>query len=125
MIELYAHFQILFDKPLFWLYLAAVVVDISTGNIKGWVNDDIDSSVGIKGSIRHLALMAFVIIFLPVLTAYLGDSVLTQSIMVYFTYQYIISIIENLAELGFPLPDEITKHFRRLKDDGDHRGSDT
>ena len=125
MIELYAHFQILFDKPLFWLYLAAVAVDISTGNIKAWINDDVDSSVGVKGSLKHLALMTFTFIFLPVLTVYLGDSVLSQGIMVYFTYQYIISIIENLSELGFPLPDDLTKHFRRLKDDGDHRGSDT
>lgn len=118
MSALFNHYHILMDKPLFWLYIGTVLVDLITGNIKAWTKNDIDSNVGVKGTIKHIALFAFIIIFLPTLSVYMGDTLVSQTLMGYFTYQYIISIIENLAELGFNLPDNITSHFRRLKDPG-------
>lgn len=125
MTTLLNHYHILVDKPLFWLYIVAVLVDIFTGNIKAWSLNDVDSNVGVRGTLKHMALFAFVIIFLPTLSVYMGDDTVSQTLMGYFTYQYIISIIENLGVLGFDFPEGVSKHFRRLKDDGDHRGSDS
>ena len=111
------HYQIVFDSPIFWLYVSCVIVDLVLGNIKAFKSNDIDSDVGIKGSLKHAGLAAFVILFLPTLSVYLGDGTVSDGIVVYFVYQYVISIIENLGAIGFPLPDSITEKFRRLGTD--------
>lgn len=112
--DIIKHYQIVFDSPIFWLYATAVIVDLILGNVKAFKNGDIDSNVGVRGSLKHAGLASFVILFLPTLSVYLGDSTVSNSIVVYFVYQYAISIIENLGAMGFPLPDSITEKFRRL-----------
>ena len=114
MIDIIEHYQIVFDSPIFWLYISCVIVDLVLGNIKAFRNNDIDSSVGLRGSLKHAGLAVFVVLFLPTLSAFVGDSTMSNGIVAYFVYQYIISIIENLGALGFPLPDSITEKFRRL-----------
>lgn len=117
MIDIIAHYQIVFDSPIFWLYVSCVIVDLVLGNIKAFRNNDIDSSVGLRGSLKHVGLGVFVVLFLPALSAFVGDSTMSNGIVAYFVYQYIISIIENLGALGFPLPDSITEKLRRLNMD--------
>ena len=125
MLEIINHYHVMLDSPLFWLYLASLIVDLVTGNIRAWVQGEVDSAVGVMGSLKHFGLFAFVIIFLPTLSIYIGDSTISQGLILYFIYQYIISIIENLGLLGFDVPDKLAQKFKRLKDDGDHRGSDS
>lgn len=115
--DIIKHYQIVFDSPIFWLYVSCVIVDLVLGNVKAFRNNDIDSDVGVRGSLKHVGLAAFVILFLPTLSVYLGDSTVSNGIVVYFVYQYTISIIENLGAMGFPLPDGITEKFRRLGTD--------
>lgn len=117
MIDILNRYHILFDNPLFWLYIGALLVDIISGNIKAWTNHTLDSSVGIKGTLKHFALLAFVMIFLPTLSVYMDDSTIAQGVMLYFVYQYVISIIENMNALGFTFPDTFKKHFVRIKND--------
>lgn len=120
--DIIKHYKIVFDSPIFWLYATAVIVDLILGNVKAFKNGDIDSNVGVRGSLKHAGLAAFVILFLPTLSVYLGDSTVSNGIVVYFVYQYVISIIENLGAMGFPLPDNITDKFRRLSDHENKEG---
>lgn len=76
-----------------------------------------DSSVGLKGTIKHLGMMTFVMMFLPALSIYMGTKSLKVAIITYIVYQYSISIMENLHLLGFDLPDWIVESLRRLHDD--------
>lgn len=103
-----------FSNPVFWLYCVALVTDLILGNIRAWVTNDVDSSVGIKGSLKHFGLFTFVSVFLPMFSSYMGNSSISVGVVTYFIYQYLISIIENLAALGFNMPDGLTKKFRRL-----------
>ena len=114
MLELITHYNVMLDSPLFWLYLASLLVDIITGNIRAWTTKDIDSSVGVMGSLKHFGLFSFVVLFLPTLSIYMGDNTIAQGLILYFIYQYIISIIENIGLLGFNIPDKLADRFRRL-----------
>ena len=98
------HFETAFQDPLFILYVAAVVVDVLLGNIKAWSNNDVNSNIGLRGSLKHVGGFTFVIVLLPPLSYYLNNSGVSIGILTYLVYQYIISIIENLAELGFDVP---------------------
>lgn len=114
--QLFANYQILFKTALFWVYMASLFSDLILGNIRAFVAKDIDSSVGVKGSLKHFGLFSFVVLFLPSLVLYTGDLLLAQMVLGYFIYQYIISIVENLAGLGFEVHPELAQYFRRLKE---------
>ena len=110
------------DSMAFWLYMALLLTDIVTGNIKAWVTSDVDSSVGVAGSLKHLALLGMAIILLPTLSAFMETNTLAVAILHYYSYQYTISIIENLGALGWGIPPQVAKRLRRLKevDKDDH-----
>ena len=111
------------DSLSFWLYMALLLTDIITGNIKAWVTEDVDSSVGVAGSLKHLALLGMAIILLPTLSAYMESNALSIVIVNYYSYQYTISIIENLGALGWGIPPQIANKMRRLKEvDKDEHG---
>ena len=111
-----ANYMILFKTPLFSLYVGALITDIFLGNVQAWVNKEVDSSVGVRGSLKHLGLFSFVTVFLPSLSVYTGDLLLSQGVLTYFIYQYVISIIENLGRLGFNLPDSFKQYFHQLQE---------
>lgn len=113
------------DNPIILLYLVSMIVDILLGNIVAWYTSDVDSSVGLRGTIKHLGLLAFIMLFLPVLSLYMGSNTLSISIVSYMVYQYAISIIENLAILGFEMPDWLKEKLRRLRETNEVDVSDS
>jgi len=117
--QLFSSYHILFQTSLFWLYIGCLLTDLISGNIRAWVTHDVDSSVGVRGTLKHLGLFSFVTIFLPSLVMYTGDMVIAQGVLLYFVYQYVISIIENLGLLGFSVPEGFADRFRRLGNDDD------
>ena len=117
-----AEYMYMIDSLSFWLYMALLITDIITGNIKAWVTADVDSSVGVAGSLKHLALLGMAVILLPTLSAYMETNALSIAIVNYYSYQYTISIVENLGALGWGIPPQVAKRLRRLKevDKDDH-----
>ena len=119
-----AEYMNMVDSLSFWLYMALLLTDIITGNIKAWVTEDVDSSVGVAGSLKHLALLGMAIILLPTLSAYMETNALSIVILNYYSYQYTISIVENLGALGWGIPPEVANKLRRLKEvDKDDNGN--
>ena len=113
-VELTRHFEMLFRDPLFILYGSSVFVDIVLGNVKAWSLNDVDSNVGVRGTLKHLGVFTFVVVLLPPLTYYLGNSAVGVGVLTYLVYQYLISIVENLGELGFNVPTIFKEKLRRL-----------
>lgn len=111
------HFETAFRDPLFILYVSGVLVDIVLGNIKAWTNGTVDSNVGVKGTLKHLGVFTFVIVLLPPLSYYLGNSGVSIGVLGYLVYQYIISIIENLGGLGYNVPSIFKDKLTQLGDD--------
>ena len=115
-----AEYMDMVDSLSFWLYMSLLLTDVVTGNIKAWVTGDVDSSVGVAGSLKHLALLGMAIILLPTLSAYMETNALAILIVNYYSYQYTISIVENLGALGWDIPPQIANKLRRLKEDDEN-----
>lgn len=111
--------QIVDRSPIILLYFAAMATDLILGNIRAWITNDVDSDVGTKGTLKHIGIASFVVLFLPILSIYLDTSFVSVSIVGYITYQYALSIIENLGMMGFKMPDIFEKSLRRLDYEGD------
>ena len=113
------HFESAFKDPLFILYAASVIVDIVLGNVKAWTTNDVASDVGVKGTLKHLGVFTFVILLLPPLTYYLGNNAVSLGVLSYLVYQYLISIVENLGQLGFDVPTVFKQKLRQLNDENE------
>ena len=112
------------EHPVILLYFASVITDIVLGNVRAWSTNTVDSDIATRGTIKHLGIMVFVVLFLPVLTIYLDTSFVSVTVVSYITYQYAISIVENLGMMGVKLPSQFEKSLERLDYKGDDKQDD-
>jgi toxin secretion/phage lysis holin len=94
-----------------------MVLDYMTGLLRAYVNKEVSSDVGLKGIARKA------VIFVVLIVAVMLDRLLNTSIWVFRTlicYFYIanegISLLENCAGLGLPIPEKIKDALVQLKD---------
>lgn len=118
------HFTSAFKQPLFLLYISAVIVDIVLGNVKAWKTENVQSDVGIKGTLKHFGVLTFAMLFLPSLSYYLHSNTVSLAILGYLVYQYTISIIENLGVMGYKMPAIFEKSLQQLNHDNEENKKD-
>ena len=76
-----------------------------------------NSSTGINGSLRHLALGSVMFILLPMITFTTNMSGIANGVLVYVIAQYTISVLENLSALGMDIAEPFAKYFEFLNPD--------
>ena len=96
--------------------ISFMILDYITGLIKGWNNKSLSSHIASKGIARKS------LIFIVLIVAVLLDRLLNTGTWVFRTlvcYFYIanegISLLENCAELGVPIPDKVKETLVQLK----------
>lgn len=102
--------------------ISFMVLDYITGVIKGWNNKSLSSHIASKGIARKS------LIFIVLIVAVLLDRLLNTGTWVFRTlvcYFYIanegISLLENCAELGVPIPDKIKETLVQLKSNEENK----
>ena len=102
---------------LFITLLIFVALDYLTGVIKGIYKKILNSKLGLKGILKKLGYIVIVVV--ATLFDYLiGDNTMAvRSLVIYFFISNeAISILENWAMMGLPLPNKIFQVFENLKD---------
>ena len=94
-----------------------MVLDYVTGLLRAYVNKEVSSDVGLKGIARKT------VIFIVLIVAVLLDRLLNTGNWVFRTlicYFYIanesISLLENCAGLGLPIPEKLKEALAQLKE---------
>lgn len=102
--------------------ISFMFLDYITGLIKGWNNKSLSSNIASKGIARKS------LIFIVLIVAVLLDRLLNTGTWVFRTlvcYFYIanegISLLENCAELGVPIPDKIKETLVQLKNNEENK----
>ena len=106
--------------------LAVIIADYVTGMVKAWYNAELCSRIGLKGIIKKVGYL--VIVGVGMVVDYLirealhsvGVSVTVEYtvaliVIVWFIINELISILENVAAIGAPVPEFILKLVKRLK----------
>lgn len=115
--ELYfEHFEKLIDNPVFFAFFLIVIIDILTGFLKSLVNKKTESGKGIGGLIKHSTLLLVVCMLYPFCDIY-GASGMADTLLVFYILFYAISIVENLGEMGIPVPTWLKKYIYKLSDE--------
>lgn len=94
-----------------------MTLDYCTGVIRAFINKEVSSDIGLKGIARKAVILIVLIV------AVLLDRLLNTGTWVFRTivcYFYIanegISLLENCAGLGLPVPESIQNALIQLKD---------
>lgn len=108
------YIETVFNDTVFILYIATLSVDIITGNFVALSQRKWNSSTGINGTLRHLALGSVMFILLPMITYTTNISGIANGVMLYVIAQYTISILENLSAMGMDIAEPFGKYFEFL-----------
>lgn len=110
---------------LFWALIAFMALDYITGVIIAIVNKRLSSEVGFKGLAKKFLILVFVAVG-HVLDAYvLGDmAVAMTAVMLFYIANEGVSLVENAALLGLPVPKKIKDILEQIKSKADKEEKD-
>lgn len=104
------------DMYLLYAVLIFMVIDIVTGWAKALKNGNLWSTKSVYGAGRKL-LALFVVILANIIDNVLNlNGALLIAIMLYYIATEGLSILENLAEMNVPFPEQIKDKLEVLKD---------
>ena len=106
---------------LFLALLAFMALDYITGIIIAVINRMLSSETGFKGLAKKLLILVFVALGHIIDTYILGGTPAAMSaVMLFYTANEGISIIENAAALGLPVPRKLREIMEQIKDKGEN-----
>ena len=95
--------------------LIAIVLDYVSGIIKAYETKELSSKIGARGIVKKVAIL--IVIMLAVLVdRTTGESGAIRTLVIYyFVANEGLSIIENLAKAGVPIPKNLRDALKTLK----------
>lgn len=106
------------DMYLLYAVLIFMAIDVITGWAKALKNGNLWSTKSVYGTGRKL-LALFVVIIANIIDNILGlNGIVIIAIMYYYIATEGLSILENLAEMNVPFPEQIKDKLEVLKDKG-------
>ena len=97
-----------------------MVIDYVSGMIAAGLEGEINSKVGLKGIFKKVAiLLAITAAALVDRLVIPGQDIARNAVCLFYIGNEGVSIIENIAKSGVPIPSFLTKTFERLKEKND------
>lgn len=99
--------------------LILIILDVFTGVIKAWKNNNFDSSKMRAGLSKKFGEIVYVLV--GILTKFaLGTNVITYFLVGYICIMEISSLLENCDELGVTIPEKLKEKLNNIdKKSGD------
>lgn len=113
--ELVNRYHELFNDAYIHIFAGVIVLDILTGIIKAWLNKNLNSTIGRRGLVEHLAVLVLGVTVYPYLI-FIGFEEVATAFIFFFIATYGLSLIENLSDIGVPFPKGIKKRLEKIKD---------
>lgn len=118
---IYLIFESTSRNDYIFFLLILILIDFITGNAKAWKWKVIDSSVGLKGVIKHSLTFLFYFLLLAFFK-YVQMEDIGMIFIYLILFNYVLSIMENLAVMGVYMPkflrakvlDEMKRYTRKL-----------
>lgn len=115
--------------------LVVMVLDYASGMADAWSKGDLSSKTGVLGIVKKLCYMIAVAVavvvdwVIQVAGAKAGVDIgnfyaFGLLVTIWFILNECISILENLSELGVPLPEFLVKVIEKLKKSTEDKGGD-
>lgn len=99
------------------ILLLFMVLDYVTGLLRGYVNKELSSDIGLKGIARKAVIFVVLIVAVSLdrLTN-IGTWIFRTLVCYFYIANEGISLLENCANLGLPIPEKIREALLQLKE---------
>ena len=95
--------------------LIAIVLDYISGIVKAYVTKKLSSQIGLKGIVKKVAVL-LIVMLATLIDRVTGESGAIRTLVIYyFVANEGLSILENLALAGVPIPSVIKNALKALK----------
>ncbi len=95
--------------------VAFIVIDYFTGILKAIFNRQLSSEIGINGIIKKVLILVTVGIAVLIETN-LGIPSVREIVMMFFICNEGISLLENIAQMGLPVPEKLKEVLLQLRE---------
>ena len=101
---------------LFWALIAFMALDYITGVVVAIIEKRLSSEVGFRGLAKKFLILVFLAVGHIADTYILGGTPAAMSaVMLFYIANEGISIIENAAALGLPVPKKLTSIMEQIR----------
>ena len=118
-----------YAKTIFWplvILITVMVIDYCSGVLAAWARDELDSRTGILGIVKKISYLALVVVgcVIDYMVSMLGTQLGGQEITIraiglvvicWLIINELISILENVARQGGPVPPFLRDLLSHLK----------
>lgn len=108
-----------FDLPL-QILCVAVVLDYFSGMLKAFYLGEVSSKVGYKGLVKKVGIF-FVVIVSQMADLLLGLVIFRSAICLFFSANEMISVLENVGNMGIPIPKFLKDRLAQVQSDNDQK----
>ncbi len=105
--------------------IICMVVDYVTGVANAIKEKRLSSQIGFVGILRKLTIFGVVIVAAQIDQALGLDAICRTAAVAFYTANEAISVTENAAAIGLPIPKRLEDALGQLKDGGDKAQSQT
>lgn len=95
--------------------LIAIVLDYVSGIIKAYETKELSSKIGARGIVKKVAILIVIMLAVLVDRATGESGAIRTLVIYYFVANEGLSIIENLAKAGVPIPKKLRDALKTLK----------
>ena len=92
--------------------LVLCVLDVLTGYMYAWINDDVKSAKMRAGLGKKFGELVYVVVGIVAKYA-IGTGSIMLFMSAYICFMEIVSLFENCAKLGVPVPDKIKSKINK------------
>lgn len=95
--------------------LIAIILDYISGMIKAYNTKTLSSSIGFKGILKKVGVLIIVMLAVLVDRVTLDNGEIRSLVIYYFVANEGLSILENLAVAGLPIPKKLKDALKVIK----------
>lgn len=98
--------------------IIAIVLDYISGVIKAFTLKQLSSKIGFKGLLKKIGILMIVMLGVLVDRVAGNTGAIRTLVIYYFVANEGLSILENIAITGVPIPNVLKKALKELKKEG-------
>lgn len=116
MINILNEFTTVSQNEYLYILLGFLAFDIITGTLKAFSTNTVYSKINRKGITNHITTFLFCIFFSWVFCIF-DVNEYSNILILFYIASYGLSIIENVGQMGLPLPQWLIEKFKVLQDE--------
>lgn len=95
--------------------IVAIALDYISGLIKAYNTKTLSSSIGFRGILKKIGILILVMLSVIVDRITVNNGGIRTLVVYYFVANEGLSILENLAQAGLPIPKKLKEALRVIK----------